>query len=400
MISQDDVLKALKGVQDPDLRKDLVDLGMIKDVKVEGSLCSLTVELTTPACPLKEKMAEDIRAAITSRIKPIHEVSINWSSNVRNSFPTGHDLLPGVRNIVLVGSGKGGVGKSTIAANIACALTQSGAAVGLLDADIYGPSVPTIFALRQPPETTADQRIVPTNKYGLKLMSMGLLLEEGQPVVWRGPMLDAALKQFLGQVQWGQLDYLVIDLPPGTGDVQLSLARLVPQSAAVVVTTPQDVALADVKRALNMFRQLNIKVVGIVENMSGFICGHCGERTDIFLTGGGKRAADQFGVELLGEAPLSEQVVRLTDEGMPVVIEEPESAFSNELRSIAGKVAQWLAVESAKNPPPKSAKVDTAGGHAPPIHVPAGHHHGHEHHNHGHGQPAQSGAKQDGYTRF
>ena len=385
-LGESDIIKALDGVQDPDLGKDLTELGMIKDVSVNGGIVSLTVELTTPACPLKDKIASDVRDAIVSKLDAITEVDINFTSSVKNSFPVGHDLLPGVRNILLIGSGKGGVGKSTIASSVALALAQSGAAVGLLDADIYGPSLPTIFGIKQPPETTQDQQIVPPTKFGIKLMSMGMLLEEGQPVVWRGPMLDAALKQFLGQVVWGELDYLVVDLPPGTGDVQLSLARMVPHATAVIVTTPQDIALADVKRAYNMFQQVNMNVAGVIENMSGFVCSHCGERTDIFLSGGGKQAANMFAVEFFGEVPLSEEVVRHTDSGTPALIEDGESTHSQVIKSITGKIAQWLAVESSKNPPPESVSVDGSGGHAPPISVPPG--------------QAEPPKQAEGFTRF
>jgi len=345
-LTDKDVLVALKGVKDPDLNKDLVDLGMIKDVVVAAPKVSLTVELTTPACPLKDVIGKDVESAIISKLEGIEKVDITWTSSVRASQPTGNDLLPGVKNVLLIGSGKGGVGKSTLSSNIALALAQSGAKVGLMDADVYGPSIPTAFGLKTRPEATEEQRIIPISKFGLKLMSMGLLLDEGQPVVWRGPMLDGAMRQFLGQVDWGELDYLVLDLPPGTGDVQLSLSRMVPQALSVIVTTPQDIALSDVRRAINMFRQVNVKVIGLIENMSGFVCSHCGHKTDIFLSGGGRKAAEEFSLDLFGEVPLTENVAKHTDSGIPALIESPDDLFSQEVKKVAGKIAQAVAVAS------------------------------------------------------
>lgn len=348
-MTEQDVLKALEGVKDPDLNRDLVELGMIKNVVVDLPRIALTVDLTTPACPLKDVIKGDIEKALKSKIPAATNIEIEFTASVRRSMKTGSELLPGVRNVLLVGSGKGGVGKSTVAANIAIALRQTGASVGMLDADIYGPSVPTAFGLENVrPEATSEQRIVPVEKYGLKLMSMGLLLDAGQPVVWRGPMLDGALTQFLGQVEWGDLDYLVIDLPPGTGDVQLSLSRLLPQAFALIITTPQDIALVDVARAVNMFKQVKLHVLGLVENMSGFICGHCGERTDIFLSGGGRRASERFHINFFGEIPLSADVAQLTDAGTPVLLAQPDSTYAAILREICGGVARSIAVESER----------------------------------------------------
>ncbi len=403
------VLAALKGVKDPDLGRDLTDLGMIKDIKIAGDRVSLTVDLTTPACPLKDVIGNDVKTAITTKL-PVSGVDLTFTSSVRSSTPTGSVLLPSIKNVLLVGSGKGGVGKSTISVNIACALAQTGAKVGVLDGDVYGPSLPTAFGIKgQRPEATEDQQIVPIVKFGMKLMSMGMLLEEGQPVVWRGPMLDGAMRQFLSQVKWGELDYLVIDLPPGTGDVQLSLSRMVPQAYAVIVTTPQDIALADVRRAYNMFKQVNVKTIGLVENMSGFICGHCGERTDIFLSGGGRKAATEFGIDLLGEIPLTAEVPGLTDRGTPFVIDSPDSSVAGVLREITGKVAQRIAIESAKRMEADMAvgapvggampQAGSGGGHTP-IRMggapaqPAGHSHGHSH---GGSSPAPAAG---GFTRF
>ena len=341
--SEADIKAALKGVQDPDLKQDLVDLGMIKDIRVDGGKIDLTVELTTPACPLKDKIGGDVKAALKAKLGA--EASVTFTADT-SRIQTASDLIPGVRNVVFVASGKGGVGKSTVAANLALALAESGASVGLLDGDIYGPSMPTMFAIHSQPQATPDQRIIPHQKLGLKIMSMGFLLEEGQPVIWRGPMLDSALKQFLGQVEWGELDYLIVDLPPGTGDVQLSLARMVPQAVAVVVTTPQDVALADVQRAIGMFGTVGVRVLGIVENMSGFICGHCSERTDIFGSGAGQRAAAKYQLAFFGEVPLTAAVVAAGDGGEPILKAQPKDPASTALREISHKVAQHIAIQA------------------------------------------------------
>ncbi|MCC6572207.1 MAG: Mrp/NBP35 family ATP-binding protein [Planctomycetes bacterium] len=344
------VKDALKGVQDPDLHKDLVDLGMIKNIKIDGGKIELTVELTTPACPLKDQIGNEVTAAIKKNLNP-GEIKLNWSANTSATNLTQSDLIPGIKNIILVGAGKGGVGKSTVAANLANALAQHGAEVGLLDADIYGPSVPTMFGIHEQPVATEDQRIIPHVKYGLKLMSMGFLLQEGQAVVWRGPMLDSALRQFLGQVEWGALDYLVVDLPPGTGDVQLSLSRMVPSAQAVIVTTPQDVALADVKRAIGMFNTVHIHVLGVVENMSYHVCGKCGHKAEIFGKGAGKRCAEKYGISYFGEIPLTEEVVRSGDSGKPILISHPNDPASVALREMASRVAQQIAIHANKAQP-------------------------------------------------
>jgi len=347
--SEDDIKAALKGVQDPDLKQDLVELGMIKQINATGSTVELTVQLTTPACPLKDQIGKEVKAALTTRLGA-REVKVNFTADT-SRMQTASDLIPGVRNVVFVASGKGGVGKSTVAANLALALAESGAAVGLLDGDIYGPSMPTMFGIHHQPQATAEKQIIPHVKLGLKLMSMGFLLEEGQPVIWRGPMLDSALRQFLGQVEWGELDYLVIDLPPGTGDVQLSLARMVPQGVAVIVTTPQDVALADVQRAIGMFATVNVQVLGVVENMAGFVCGHCGEKTDIFGHGAGQRAAAKYGKVFFGQVPLTARVVTSGDSGTPILAADPNDPAAVALREISHKVAQQIAIHAAQAQP-------------------------------------------------
>lgn len=347
--SEADIKGALKGVQDPDLKQDLVELGMIREIKAVGSNIELTVQLTTPACPLKDQIGKEVKAALVARLG-VKDVKVNFSADTTR-MQTASDLIPGVRNVVFVASGKGGVGKSTVAANLALALAESGAAVGLLDGDIYGPSMPTMFGIHHQPQATDDKRIIPHVKLGLKIMSMGFLLEEGQPVIWRGPMLDSALRQFLGQVEWGELDYLVIDLPPGTGDVQLSLARMVPQGVAVIVTTPQDVALADVQRAIGMFATVHLQVLGVVENMAGFICGHCGEKTDIFGHGAGQRAATKYGKIFFGQVPLTAKVVTAGDSGTPILASDPKDPAAVALREISHKIAQQIAIHAAQAQP-------------------------------------------------
>ncbi|MBX3475514.1 MAG: Mrp/NBP35 family ATP-binding protein [Planctomycetes bacterium] len=347
MHTEADVKAALKGVQDPDLHKDLVDLGMIKDIKTGPGVVELTVELTTPACPLKEKIAGDVTAALKTRLG-VAEVKINMTANTARLQKTAVDLIPGVRNVVFVASGKGGVGKSTVAANLAVSLGASGAKVGLLDADIYGPSLPTMFGIRgEQPGARDDKTIIPLQRHGLKLMSMGFLLEDGQPVIWRGPMLDSALGQFLGQVDWGDLDYLIVDLPPGTGDVQMSLARMVPGAVAVIVTTPQDVALADVQRAIGMFGTVKVQVLGVVENMSTFVCGHCGKETHIFGAGAADKAAARYNIANLGSVPLTEAVVQSGDTGLPIVASRPSDPAAIALSRLARQVAQAIAVRAA-----------------------------------------------------
>lgn len=347
--SEEEVKGALKGVQDPDLKRDLVELGMIKDVACEGEIVSLTVQLTTPACPLKDQIGGEVKAALVKNLGA-KDVKVNFTADTTR-MQTASDLIPGVRNVVFVASGKGGVGKSTVAANLALALAETGASVGLLDADIYGPSMPTMFGIHTQPAATDDQRIIPHQKFGLKMMSMGFLLEEGQPVIWRGPMLDSALRQFLGQVEWGELDYLICDLPPGTGDVQMSLARMVPQAVALIVTTPQDVALADVQRAIGMFGTVNLQVLGVVENMAGFVCGHCGEKTELFGSGAGKRAAKRYEVTFFGEIPLTEKVVHAGDEGEPILKSNPDDLAAKALREVSLKVAQQIAIHAAAAQP-------------------------------------------------
>lgn len=343
-LSERDVLTAMSTVIDPELHVDLVKAGMVKDVRIQGNDVRLKIELTTPACPMKAKIQADSEAALRT-VPGIGSFEIEWGAQVR-SAPIGmgkEQLLPNVKNVVLVGAGKGGVGKSTVAVNLAVALARDGARVGLLDADFYGPSVPMMTGLSDKPTSPDGKTLNPMEAHGLKVMSIGFLVEADQALIWRGPMLHGALMQLVRDVNWGELDYLILDLPPGTGDVALTLSQQVRAAGAVLVTTPQDVALADVVRAKQMFDKVRIPVLGIVENMSQFICPHCDKATAIFHHGGGRKAAALFGVPFLGEIPLQLKVREGGDAGMPIVAGAPDSAeakaFLEMARNIAGRIS-------------------------------------------------------------
>ncbi len=349
-VTEDAVRQALRAVQDPDLHQDVVSLGFVKDVKIEGGKVAFTLDLTTPACPIKEVLESQAREAV-EKLPGVTEVAVNLTASVREvtggGLGGGRILPESVRNVILVGSGKGGVGKSTIAVNLAMALQQLGAKVGILDADVYGPSVPTMLGIAQEKPTSADgKHLDPVVGRGLKTMSIGYLVEPEQAMIWRGPMLDQALVQFLRDVDWGELDYLVLDLPPGTGDVQLTIAQQVRAAGAVLVTTPQDVALADVKRAKGMFDKVGVPVLGVVENMSFFVCPHCGEETDVFARGGGERYAEGAGIPFLGAVPLHAAVRESGDVGRPIVLAEPEGAEAKAIFEVARQVAHRVSVEA------------------------------------------------------
>jgi ATP-binding protein involved in chromosome partitioning len=289
-ISESAIYDALRGVQEPELGGDLVSRNMIRDLVIDGSQVALTIELTTPACPLKDEIETNVRLALDPL--GVESVQIGWGATVRRAAPAQpQQLVPGVKNIIAVASGKGGVGKSTVSVNLAVALAQSGASVGLLDADITGPNIPLMMGVEGQPKASANNKITPLERYGVKVISIQFFVPEGQPIVWRGPLVGGAIQQFLRDVEWGDLDYLVIDLPPGTSDAQLTLAQAVPISGTVLVTTPQEVALADVGKALAMLKRMSVPVIGIVENMTAFVCSHCGEVTEIFGRGGGERFA-------------------------------------------------------------------------------------------------------------
>ncbi len=339
------ILEALKSVNDPDLGRDIVSLGFVKEVKLCGGVAAVTIELTTPACPVKDQLREQARQAILE-LPGINEANVEMTAQVRSSLPEGQSLLPGVKNIVPVGSGKGGVGKSTVSANVALALVQSGAKVGLMDADIYGPSIPTLLGISTKPGMGSHNQIIPVSQYDLKVISMGFFLPEEKAAIWRGPMLDKMMTQFLGGVEWGELDYLVIDLPPGTGDIQLSLCQKVSLTGALVVSTPQDVALNVAKKAILMFNQLNTPMLGIVENMSYHLCPHCGERDEIFGTGGGSRMSQEMNIPFLGEIPLSTSIREYSDQGKPVVLADADSEQAKVFIQVAESLAAQISIRA------------------------------------------------------
>ena len=343
------VLDALRHVQDPDLHRDIVDLGFVKDLRVDGGKVAFTIELTTPACPVKEKMESQARELV-SAVPGVRQVDVRMTAQVRAMGSGTAPELTGVKNLIAVASGKGGVGKSTVAANLALALVREGARVGLLDADIYGPSIPIMMGARDAQPRMQDDRIVPIEAHGLRLMSIGFLAGPEAPVVWRGPMVHKMVSQFLGGVAWGELDYLVIDLPPGTGDAQLTLTQSAPLSGAVIVTTPQDVALEDVYRGVRMFEQVKVPILGIVENMSYFACSHCGQREEIFAHGGGRRAAEKYKVPFLGEIPIVSAIRAAGDNGLPIVAAEPQSPAAEAFRAVARATAAQLATRAFQAP--------------------------------------------------
>lgn len=349
-LTKEQIIEAIRPVNDPEIGRGLVELGMIPNVEIDGRNVTVHVELTTPACPLRGKIADDLREALAT-LPDLGEVAFKWSSRVRPSGGGRSDAEPikGVKNTIAVASGKGGVGKSTVAVNVATALAKAGASVGLLDADVYGPSIPLMMGTHDKP-MMRNQRIVPLEAHGVKLMSIGFILDPEKALIWRGPLVAQLITQFLNDVDWGELDYLVIDLPPGTGDVQLTLVQKIPISGAVIVTTPQEVALADAVKGLKMFQEVKTPILGIVENMSGFICPSCNEVHDIFGTGGGKRTAEQYGVELLGQIPLEPSVRAGGDEGTPVIVSHPDSATGQAFERAAERIAGRLSVEAAKKP--------------------------------------------------
>jgi ATP-binding protein involved in chromosome partitioning len=340
-----EVLAALRTVQDPDLHRDLVSLGMIQELKIENDRVSFAIVLTTPACPVRDTLKEQSEQAVRT-LPWVTSVSVVMDASTRAGRGMGNEqLIPNVKNVIAVASGKGGVGKSTTSVNVALALADTGAKVGLLDGDIYGPNIPLMMGLKEKPQLQSEGgKIIPCRSYGIRLMSIGFFLDESKPVIWRGPMVHGAIQQFLRDVDWGDLDYLVIDLPPGTGDAPLSLSQLIPLSGAVIVTTPQDVALQDVSKGMAMFRQLEVPLLGVVENMSYFICPGCSERHDIFGEGGGSKIASQFGVPFLGKVPLQQRVREGGDQGRPVVVTHPDSPEAQAFREVAGEIARQVSI--------------------------------------------------------
>jgi ATP-binding protein involved in chromosome partitioning len=353
-VTNDQVLDALRQIIDPDLHRDIVSLGMIKNLEISaadgGAKVAFTFELTTPACPVRDQFKSNAERVVMN-LPGVSAVDVSMTANVRNNNPTapgGPQIsLPNVKNVIAVGSGKGGVGKSTIAANLATALAATGAKVGLLDADVYGPSVPSLMGVHTG-VYAEDKKLVPNEAHGVKLMSLGFMTEDNRPVVWRGPMVGQAVKQMLNDVNWGELDYLLVDLPPGTGDAPLTLIQSIPLSGVVVVTTPQDVALGIATKALQMFRNLRVPVLGIVENMSSFACPHCGQHSDIFSHGGGKDAAATFNVPFLGEIPLDIAIRESGDAGTPIPAGQPGSEISAPFEAMARRLAAQISIHSSR----------------------------------------------------
>jgi ATP-binding protein involved in chromosome partitioning len=345
-VTTDMVLEVLRKVQEPELHRDLVSLNMIRDLEIRGDEVKFTILLTTPACPLKSKIESDARTAVLS-LSGVKKVDINLDANVPSDGRTRGLLELPIRNAVAIASGKGGVGKSTVAVNVAVALAQAGARVGLLDADIYGPNVPTMMGVEKLPPATKD-KLVPAEAYGVKMMSIGFLVKPQQPLIWRGPMLHSAIRQFLSDVVWGELDYLIIDLPPGTGDAALSLAQSLPLSGGVIVTLPQQVSIEDARRGLEMFRQLNVPILGVVENMS-YLELPDGTHLDIFGTGGGEQLAKEAGVEFFGTIPMDAEVRLGGDSGKPVIVENPKSPAALALSNVACLIAAKVSVSAIEN---------------------------------------------------
>jgi ATP-binding protein involved in chromosome partitioning len=349
-VEQGSVLEALKVVRDPDLQRDIVSLGFIKDLTIDGGRVAFTIELTTPACPVKDQLRDQARAAVM-QLAGVSSVDVQMSARVREAVGAdgARQSVPGVKNVIAVGAGKGGVGKTTVAVNLAIALAKSGGRVGIIDADIYGPNVPIMLGMKTQ-LTTDGKKIVPAEKFGLQVISMGFLTGDDAPIIWRGPMLHGALQQFFREVAWSNLDYLVIDLPPGTGDVVLSLSQTVPVAGAIVVTTPQQVSLADTRRAIAMYKKLNIPPIGIIENMSYFVCGNCHHEADIFGHGGGEQMAADFGIPFLGRIPIYQPIREGSDAGVPLMISEPDSPSGKAFMAAAERTAAQVSIASFNRP--------------------------------------------------
>ena len=349
-VSESAVLEALRGVRDPDLNRDIVTLKFIKNLRIdEGGRVAFSIELTTPACPVKDQMREQARQVVAA-IPGVTTVEIEMTAQVRSTANVdgGKAPVPGVKNIIAVGAGKGGVGKTTVAVNLAIALSQMGSRVGMIDGDIYGPNVPLMLGIKT--QLTGDERgkIIPAEQYGIQLVSMAFLTTDDSPVIWRGPMLHGVIQQFFREVRWENIDYLIVDMPPGTGDVALSLSQSVPVAGSVVVTTPQTVSVADTRRAVRMYQKLNVPTLGLIENMSHFVCPACRHESDIFGKGGGETLATELGVPFLGRVPIYEPIRIGGDTGVPITIGERESPAAEAFRSAARQLAAQLSIASYK----------------------------------------------------
>jgi ATP-binding protein involved in chromosome partitioning len=340
------VLDALRVVVDPDLHKDIVSLGFIKGMAIDGGQVRFSIELTTPACPVKDLMRDQAHQAV-SAVPGVTSVQIEMTASVRATPrpELGRQPVEGVKNIIAVGAGKGGVGKTTMAVNLACALAARGSRVGILDGDVYGPNVPLMLGIKARLETDGE-KILPAERHGIQAVSIGFLTDDDSAVIWRGPMLHGTIQQFFREVRWGNLDYLIVDMPPGTGDVALSLSQSVPVAGAVLVTTPQTVSVADTRRAAQMYRKLNIPVLGLIENMSHFVCPGCGRESDIFGKGGGAKLAEELAIPFLGHVPLHEPVRASGDSGVPLVLADSTSAPAAAIMAAADRVAQQVSIAS------------------------------------------------------
>jgi ATP-binding protein involved in chromosome partitioning len=357
-VDRDAVLNALRVVVDPDLRKDIVSLGFVKDLTIADGRASFTIELTTPACPVKDQMRDQATAAVRA-VPGVSDVQVQLRANVRSASAaeTGRPPLAGVKNVIAVGAGKGGVGKTTVAVNLALSLARCGSRVGILDGDIYGPNVPIMLGLHNTQLATDGQRIVPAEKYGIQVISIGFLTNDDAPIIWRGPMLHQAVQQFVREVVWKDLDYLIIDMPPGTGDVALSLSQTVPVVGSVVVTTPQQVSLADSRRAVRMYQKLNIPTLGIVENMSYHRCTNCHYETDLFGHGGGEAMASDMSVPFLGRLPIYQPIREGGDSGVPLVVGEPASEAARAFLVVAERTAAQIAIAAHKSAEANKGKI-------------------------------------------
>jgi ATP-binding protein involved in chromosome partitioning len=356
-IVPDTILTALRSVVDPDLQRDVVSLGFVKNLTVDGGRVSFTLELTTPACPARGQLREQAIAAVRG-LTGVSDVDVRMTAQVRavSAPETGRPALPGVKNVIAVGAGKGGVGKTTVSVNLALALSRMGCRVGILDGDLYGPNVPIMFGL-QTQLGTDGQRIVPAEKHGVQVVSMGFLAQEDAAVIWRGPMLHGAIQQFFRDVAWTDLDYLIVDMPPGTGDVALSLSQTVPVAGAVLVTTPQQVSLADTRRAVRMYQKLNIQPIGLVENMSYYACPNCHHESDIFGHGGGEALATTMAVPFLGRLPVYQPIREGSDAGVPLVISEPNSVAGRAFQLIAERAAAQVSIAAFKTAEANRGKI-------------------------------------------
>ena len=342
-IRESEILEALKVVTDPDLGRDIVGLGFVKNLAIDDGRVSFTIELTTPACPVKDQMRDQAQAAV-SQVGGVTSVDVEMTASVRSAVApdSGRAPIPGIKNIIAVGAGKGGVGKTTVTVNLAVALAQYGGRVGIIDGDVYGPNVPIMLGL-DTQLASEGKKIVPAEKYGIRVVSMGFLADSKAPIIWRGPMLHGVVRQFFQDVRWGELDYLVIDMPPGTGDVALSLTQTVPVAGAIVVTTPQGVSLADTRRAVAMYRKLEVPTLGVIENMSSYVCPDCGRESHIFGKGGGEMVTAELNVPFLGHLPIYEPIRIGSDTGIPIVIAEPDSAAART------PTCRWLSAQPHKS---------------------------------------------------